>query len=241
MNEADHDFLERLTEQSRAKQKTFMQNIASRLGRPIITEKPDHPHKGAPPFWQQFTLDEEQRIQLFSDNWSKAGGHVIRFSNMEQAGQFITERAAELKARLLIRHNQPELNRLRLEERLLDTRLVVWQPGSNEELLTLAAGADIGVIAAEHAVAHTGSIVVTSSGDRGRSVSLLPAVLMAIIPTERIKTRLGEVLGHFDGMRREQFPAGIHFISGPSRSADIENDLTIGVHGPGVVFALIVG
>jgi L-lactate dehydrogenase complex protein LldG len=64
---------------------------------------------------------------------------------------------------------------------------------------------------------------------------------MAIIPVERLVTRLGEIMVHFDEGGRESLPAGIHFISGPSRSADIENDLTIGVHGPGVVYALIVG
>jgi len=63
---------------------------------------------------------------------------------------------------------------------------------------------------------------------------------MAIIPVERMVTRLGEILVQFDQAGREQLPAGIHFISGPSRSADIENDLTIGVHGPGIVYALLV-
>lgn len=93
----------------------------------------------------------------------------------------------------------------------------------------------------DHAAAYTSSMVVLSSKDKGRSVSLLPTVLMAIIPVDRLKTRLGEVMVHFDEGGRESLPAGIHFISGPSRSSDIENDLTIGVHGPGVVYALIVG
>jgi L-lactate dehydrogenase complex protein LldG len=64
---------------------------------------------------------------------------------------------------------------------------------------------------------------------------------MAILPVERLQTRLGEVMIRFDASGRESLPAGIHFISGPSRSSDIENDLTIGVHGPGVVYALLVG
>ena len=44
-----------------------------------------------------------------------------------------------------------------------------------------------------------------------------------------------------DEQGREELPAGVHFISGPSRSSDIENDLTIGVHGPGIVYAIILG
>ncbi|MNW03394.1 Lactate utilization protein C [compost metagenome] len=96
-------------------------------------------------------------------------------------------------------------------------------------------------MAPDFAVAYTGSLVVQSAAEEGRSVSLLPTALFAIIPVERMKTRLGEVLDTFDAVGRETLPAGIHFISGPSRSADIENDLTIGVHGPGIVFALLVG
>ncbi len=69
---------------------------------------------------------------------------------------------------------------------------------------------------------------------------MLLTTLIAIIPVERLKTSLGEVLRPFDDLEMADMPAGIHFISGPSRSADIENDLTIGVHGPGIVYALII-
>jgi len=104
-----------------------------------------------------------------------------------------------------------------------------------------AAEADIGVVMADYATAYTGSVTVLSSPEKGRSVSLLPTVLIIIIPIERLYTRLGETLDRFDEAGRENLPAGIHFISGPSRSSDIENDLTIGVHGPGIVYGLIMG
>lgn len=186
-------------------------------------------------------MPPEERIALFQENWTKAGGHVHRVASLQEAGQFITEQARQWNARLLLRQNQPECAALGLETALPKTKIVVWNPTENDKLLQIAAGADIGVTVADHAVAYTGSIVVTSSANSGRSVSLLPTVMIAIVPVERIRTRLGEALAHFDGRARETFPAGIHFISGPSRSADIENDLTIGVHGPGVVFAVVVG
>lgn len=222
-------------------QQAFIQMISNRLGRPMPTEKPPHPFKGAPAFWKTYELDLEQRIELFRDNWAKAGGHSHRFSTMAQVKQFIVDHAQSLKARQILQQNQPELLALRLKEQLPTCQVATWSPGNRDELISQAASADIGIALVDQAVAHTGSIVVTSSGNTGRSVSLLPTVFIAIIPVERLKTRLGETLATFDGRPRKQFPAGIHFISGPSRSADIENDLTIGVHGPGVVFALLVG
>src|SRR5690606_32616083 len=110
---------------------------------------------------------------------------------------------------------------------------------SEQSLRQFAAEADVGMAVVDFAVAHTGSVVVTSSPMKGRSVSLLPTAFMAIIPVERVKSKLGEVMNEIRGMAQHGMPAGIHFISGPSRSADIENDLTIGVHGPGIVYALL--
>ncbi len=236
------DVLKRLRERSTAKQSLFIGKIATRLGRKGKTmEKPPHPFKGAPAFWNEFDLPLEERVALFSDNWGKAGGHVVRHATMEDAKAWIAAKATELGAKLVLRQNQPELNALAIEAALPDVRVVVWDEAPKSERLAVAAGADIGLVVVDHAVAYTGSLVAESSGQKGRSVSLLPTALFAIVPLDRMKTRLGEVLRPLDATPREQLPAGVHFISGPSRSADIENDLTIGVHGPGVVYAILVG
>jgi L-lactate dehydrogenase complex protein LldG len=146
-----------------------------------------------------------------------------------------------MQAKYVIRQNQPELAALGLEQELPDVSMSVWNNDPEEHWKARAAEADFGIVVADYAAAYTGSITVLSASHKGRSVSLLPTVLMAIVPIDRLKTRLGEILIDFDEAGRDKLPAGIHFISGPSRSADIENDLTIGVHGPGIVFALLVG
>ncbi len=241
MAETHKQWLERLEEQSRAKQERFMNNISSRLGHPRMTEKPQRPFRGAPDFWKAFEWTEEERINEFTANFLSVGGHVERLSTMEEAKRYIVSKAQETSARYVIRQNEQALDELKLEEALGDARVAVWNTNEEESWRARAAESDIGIVIADHAVAYTGSVTVLSSEHKGRSVSLLPTVLMIIIPIERLKTRLGEVLQTFDEAGREKLPAGIHFISGPSRSSDIENDLTIGVHGPGIVYALLVG
>ncbi|RKP56861.1 lactate utilization protein C [Cohnella endophytica] len=239
-------WLQEMEAESRSKQTRFINGISEKLRRPMVSEPPRHPYRGAPDFWNAYEWSEEERIENFTSNFKSAGGHVERLATMDDAKRFITEKARSLSAKYVIRNKQPELDALKLESELPDARVSVW----NEETTAgegplywkaRAAEADIGIVMADYAAAYTGSITVRSSKDKGRSVSLLPTVLIAIIPLERLKTRLGEIMVHFDEGGRENLPAGIHFISGPSRSADIENDLTIGVHGPGVVYALIVG
>lgn len=244
MANANEDYRRWLAEMdaaSRRKQQAFLDGIAARLKRPRVTERPDHPFRGAPDFWNEFAWPLDERIERFIEQFRSVGGHAFRLADLEAAARFIADKAREMSARIVLRQNEPELAALGLEARLPDVAVRVWNDAPEEDWKARAAEADFGVILADGAVAATGSIVTLSAPHKGRSVSLLPTALFAIIPAERMYTRLGEVLARFDEAGRDNLPAGIHFISGPSRSADIENDLTIGVHGPGIVFALIVG
>ncbi len=99
----------------------------------------------------------------------------------------------------------------------------------------------VGITACDYAIASTGSLVIVSGAGRGRAASLLPDVHIVLMQAEQIRNNIGEVLTELNAAYGGQdLPSAIQFISGPSRSSDIENDLSIGVHGPGAVVVLIL-
>ena len=107
-----------------------------------------------------------------------------------------------------------------------------------------AAGAQIGVTGVDWALAETGTLILVSGSGRPRSTSLLPDTHVAVFGKGHLLESL-EQLGimlealHADPARS---PSGamISFITGPSRTADIELTLTRGVHGPKEVHAVFV-
>jgi len=117
-------------------------------------------------------------------------------------------------------------------------------PAERERLRALAAAADLGVTAADVAIAETGTLVVVSGAGRPRSTSLLPACHVAVFDREALVESLlqmGLVLEAWhEGAEPSWRGAAINFITGPSRTADIELTLTRGVHGPREVHAVFV-
>jgi L-lactate dehydrogenase complex protein LldG len=97
---------------------------------------------------------------------------------------------------------------------------------------------DVGITAAQAAIAETGTLVLQSDRERHRLVSLLPPVHIAIIEANQLCLTLGEALAALQGNGEEVSPT-ITFITGPSRTADIELTLAIGVHGPQKLFVII--
>ena len=97
---------------------------------------------------------------------------------------------------------------------------------------------DVGITKAQAGIAETGTLVLDSSVEQNRLVSLVPPVHVAILNASGIYATLGETLAMLqsDG---EVSPA-ITFITGPSRTADIELTLAIGVHGPQELYVVIV-
>ncbi len=106
------------------------------------------------------------------------------------------------------------------------------------------AAAELGLTAADLAVAETGSLVLVSGAGRPRSTSLLPACHVALFDREALVeslTQVGLVLEAWhEGAEPRSRGAVINVITGPSRTADIELTLTRGVHGPKDVHAVFV-
>ncbi|MBI4890113.1 MAG: lactate utilization protein [Acidobacteria bacterium] len=107
----------------------------------------------------------------------------------------------------------------------------VWAGSAEPALLVTkerAAAAKVGVTEADLAIADTGSLLMDASLAERRLASTLPEVHIALTPFSGLRETLGEALAGIDPRRARYLAA----VTGPSRTADIERVLTIGVHGP---------
>jgi L-lactate dehydrogenase complex protein LldG len=96
---------------------------------------------------------------------------------------------------------------------------------------------EVGVSRAVYGLADTGSVVLAAGPDEPRARSLLPPVHVTILDADRILPGLPELFRELRG----ELPSSLAIVTGPSRSADIEQKLVIGVHGPGEVHIVLRG
>jgi L-lactate dehydrogenase complex protein LldG len=135
-----------------------------------------------------------------------------------------------------------------LRGKALPLEAVIWPELSHLDWsgagLTVAArpanGDDkAGITGCFCAIAETGTLMTLTGSDTPSNVSLLPETHIAVVPCERI------VRGMEDGWallraERGDMPRAVHFISGPSRTGDIEQTITLGAHGPYRVHVVLV-
>jgi L-lactate dehydrogenase complex protein LldG len=99
-----------------------------------------------------------------------------------------------------------------------------------------STSAKVGISQMDWAIAGTGTLVQDATTIENRLVSTLPPIHIALLGTDRILEDMGGVL---ERLRPDQINY-ISFITGPSRTADIERVLTIGVHGPERLIVIVV-
>lgn len=100
--------------------------------------------------------------------------------------------------------------------------------------------ADMGISQFELGVAGLGSIFQDASGLQRRLVSMLPPIHLALLPTYALVETFADALEYINNKYGGQLPPYLSFITGPSKTADIERELTIGVHGPQNVIVLCI-
>jgi L-lactate dehydrogenase complex protein LldG len=160
--------------------------------------------------------------ERFSAELTALGGHVYIAHDPTQARDYIEK--------LIVDRGGP----VRMATRAAVTRLGL-PPMPFEGPLS---DVKIGVTQADYALADTGTLVVFSEAGEGRTLSLLPPLHVAVLEESRILAGLDELME-----REPAFPersSAMIFITGPSRTADIERTLTVGVHGPGELHVVVL-
>jgi L-lactate utilization protein LutC len=87
-----------------------------------------------------------------------------------------------------------------------------------------------------YALADSGSVVLAASPEEPRAKSLLPFTHWTVVERDRVLPGLEELFARLG----TELPSALAIVTGPSRSADIEQRLAVGVHGPGDVHVLIL-
>jgi L-lactate utilization protein LutC len=102
-----------------------------------------------------------------------------------------------------------------------------------------AAAAGLGVTGAVAAIAATGSVVLDSRAAGGRTASLLPAVHLCVVDVNTLCPTPADVLRRL-GSGGDALPPSLVLVTGPSRTGDIEQLLTLGAHGPTALHVVLV-
>jgi L-lactate dehydrogenase complex protein LldG len=116
---------------------------------------------------------------------------------------------------------------LGIENTLLNLGVELVSPNADKHEMALC---ELGITEADYLLPETGTLVLRSSPEKPRAVSLLPRIHLAIVRPEMLRADMHQV---FAEARHSSY---LVFITGPSRTADIELTTTLGVHGPKNLF-----
>jgi len=183
-----------------------------------------------------FVSDERSLVEIFKQQLESVGGHCIVVSDESELTTALKHVVGEIEA------NGLETRRVALSDSpLLGVISRDLEAQGHEIAMTPSASDlfqfDVGITSAQAAIAETGTLVLEQARERNRLVSLLPPVHIAIVNAGDICATMSEAITR--ARKESDTSSAITFITGPSRTADIELTLTIGVHGPKELYVIV--
>jgi len=175
-------------------------------------------------------------IESFKQNLEAVDGHCIVAHSKGEIADALTQIISALQ-KTKVRAQRIAISDASELERLMHmTDLEIEELGIAPNASDIFSF-DVGITTAQAAIAETGTLVLDSARERNRLVSLVPPVHIAVVDASIIRATLGETLAMLQN--GEELSPAITFITGPSRTGDIELILTIGVHGPQELYVII--
>lgn len=196
------------------------------------------------------TIPPQKLAERFESELESLGCNSYRASTLRELEEKLCSILTQVQAQSVVLSRNPILNQLQIAEMLAGRgqRVFRWPESTAEQPESssfqdecFAAGA--GITGVDFALAETGSLVLTSLTEGSQLTSLAPPVHIALYRRSQIRASLDEVLQDLPVSRDPAIPSparSLVFVSGTSRTADIEQILVRGVHGPRSVHAILV-
>jgi len=190
-------------------------------------------------------IDPENMVSKFEAELRNVAGSPHRVAKREELDRFF--RATLKGSSPLVLSRSPLVSQLGLEDmfRAWGLEVAVW-PSLRASEAAIRGFRDrcfearFGITGVDFVMAETGSLVLSSITEGSQLASLAPPVHIALYRRHQVLASLEGVLEQASVARFEKSGRSIVFITGPSRSADIEQILIRGVHGPREVYAILV-
>jgi L-lactate dehydrogenase complex protein LldG len=212
--------------------------------------RPAQPREEADVVRRELAERWPETLERFRREFDRVGGVFHRVASLAEGPHLVAGIARERQARRLVAWHPTALGgdpTPALTARGLD--VLEMPPGEladgaeRQALRARIAEAEVGLTGADLAIAETGTLVVRSGAGRPRSTSLLPPYHVAVFDRSALVESLAQAGVFLEAWHAAGAPAAgaiVSFITGPSRTADIELTLTRGVHGPKEVHAIFV-
>jgi L-lactate dehydrogenase complex protein LldG len=171
--------------------------------------------------------DADTEINLLLAEIAKLGGTTRRVATRDELQTALRDLVQAEHVKRTTMWQARELQELGVADALSALGVEIVPSDSDKRAL---AECDLGITGADAALPETGTLVLRASLEHSQSVSLLPRVHLAIVQPSALRADLHQVLDEVKGDKR------VHFVTGPSRTADIEKTLSIGVHGPKALY-----
>lgn len=201
---------------------------------------PPAPHPDPGPLWPP-APPLKTGLDRFREIFAALQGRYAEARTAEEIAAYLESLVRAQGWRRVYATDTPLLARLRVRETLrrlgclCDSPYVKDGTGRNRpaELDALVTGADL-------VIAETATLAHMAKPGEGRMTTLIAPVHVAFFTPDQLVETLDDALARLAGPIRDGERSCLTFITGPSRTADIENSLTIGVHGPGELHAVLV-
>jgi L-lactate dehydrogenase complex protein LldG len=177
-----------------------------------------------------------EQLQILTDNLEKLRAIVHRVPHLDAAAETLATLARDRGWQRLACHGHPLIEPVTAKAPCATYRVDASTSDKNE-----LEACDAGITACEALIAQTGSILVSSGTCGGRGLSILPHVHIVIATIDQIVPTLGDALHAAKQRHAGRLPSMLSFITGPSRTGDIERILVLGAHGPKELVVILVG